>query len=98
MSKSFDREIHGFLCSKLKDFSLNGALLKLIRSYLCNRELVVCFNGARSTLYIASSGVPQGSSLGLLLFTLITNDLPNALRYSKCLLYTNDYKIFRSLV
>ena len=44
----------------------------------------------------ATSGVPQGSHLGPLLFILFMNDVPEILNYSNCLMFADDLKIFCS--
>ena len=56
-------------------------------------------NSISSYKFIVSSAVPQGSRhLGRLLFLLLfINDLPKVVKYSKCLLFADDLKIYRSI-
>ena len=67
-----------------------------IRSYLSERKQVVTVKGTDSELLNVSFGVPQGSILGPLLFIIYTNDLPNALTFSKCILFADDTTLFYS--
>lgn len=82
-SKAFDTISHGNLCRKLQHnfgFSCDAVILK---SYLSNRFQAVHVNNEYSELTSFSSGVPQGSILGPILFSLYVNDLPNVLKYCK---------------
>ena len=54
-------------------------------------------NSTSSYKLMVSSGVPQGSHLGSLLFLLFVNDLPKVLKYSKSFLFADDLKIYRSI-
>lgn len=72
-------------------------MLNLMNSYLTNREQYVKFHLHKSYLYKTDSGVPQGSNLGPLLFLIYINDLPNVIQYSKCLLFADDLKIYKSI-
>ena len=65
---------HKILCDKLTYYGLRGNINKLIQSYLTNRKQFVSINGFDSNLSDITCGVPQGSSLGPLLFLIYIND------------------------
>uniref|UniRef100_V5GPT7 RNA-directed DNA polymerase n=1 Tax=Anoplophora glabripennis TaxID=217634 RepID=V5GPT7_ANOGL len=95
-SKAFDKVNYGILLNKLSLFGLNDNLILLIKSYLSQRELYVSYNGFKSENFIATSGVPQGSNLGPLLFILFINDLSLSLK-SNHLFFADDLKLFLSV-
>jgi exonuclease III len=98
LSKAFDSVPHKLLLEKLKSFGICGSLHAWITSYLTNRLQRVTLNGASSDWLSVTSGVPQGSILGPLLFILYINDLPNCLSENTlCAIFADDTKIFRQI-
>ena len=74
LEKAFDTVNHKILCNKLNYYGLRGNVNDLIRSYLSNRKQFVSINGFVSETRNICCGVPQGSSLGQLLFLIYIND------------------------
>jgi len=98
LSKAFDSVPHAPLLAKLKTFGIQGKLLTWITSYLTNREQRVTLDGSTSEWLPVTSGVPQGSILGPLLFLIYINDLPNCLSQDTlCAIFADDTKVFRSI-
>ena len=64
--------------------------LDLIKSYLNNRYQFVEYDGVQSSMLPISTGVPQGSILGPLLFIIYINDFPNASRLFNFIMYADD--------
>ena len=85
---------HCKLLSKLSSFGVGGALLDWISSFITGRTQVVRIKGFTSAQVKVSSGVPQGSHLGPLLFILFINDLLSCLRFCRILLFADDAKLF----
>ena len=64
------------LLQKLHTYGIRGIALDLFESYLKNRKHYPVVHGVSSGMEIVTCGVPQGSTLGPLLFILYMNDLP----------------------
>ena len=74
LEKAFDTVHHEILCDKLNAYGLRGKINELFKSYLSNRKQYVSLNGFDSSMEYVTCGVPQGSTLGPLLFLLYIND------------------------
>ena len=95
MSKAFDKVSHVTLIAKLRQYHINGSLLEWFSSYLHDRRQRVTILGATSSEKPVSSGVPQGSILGPVLFLVYVNELPDAVQNSSVACFADDIKIFR---
>ena len=98
-SKAFDSVNHDLLLNKLKSrFGINGRLLKFIVNYLRGREQRVVINNKHSSLKPVTSGVPQGSILGPILFVAFIDDISDGLSIgTELALYADDTKIWRQI-
>jgi hypothetical protein len=95
-SKAFDRVNHKLLLLKLHYLGFPIWLVKWISAYLDGRTQYVVFKDCLSSVIYVTSGVPQGSHIGPLLFILFINDLCDYISSSSVLLYADDCKIFNS--
>ena len=78
LSKAFDTLNHEILLRKLSFYGLDDVSLNLFQSYLSNRKQFVSFDGTQSEYGCITTGVPQGSILGPLLFIIYINDIKHA--------------------
>ena len=95
LSKAFDKVTHPILLAKLSKHGIVGKLLGWFRDYLTNRQQRVVIDGVYSDWLPVTSGVPQGSILGPLLFLVYINDMPNYIvGDSKLALFADDSKLY----
>ena len=97
MSKVFDTVNYSKLLRKLHQYGFGGNLLTWLESYLHNRFQRVTLLGATSSSLPLTSGVPQGSILGPMLFLLYGNSLPDPVRSSQIAAFADDTKIFKEI-
>ena len=91
-AKAFDKVPHRRLLHKLKSYGVSDNLYKWIESWLTDRQQRVTIGNNKSDWKTVSSGVPQGSVLGPLLFLIYINDLPEKMQHH-FKMYADDCKI-----
>ena len=97
LSKAFDTLDHGILLSKLQYYGINGTALKLLTSYLSNRQQFVQIEDNKSHTIKIAMGVPQGSILGPLLFIIYINDIAYSSDLFKFINFADDTTLFTTL-
>ena len=96
MSKAFDSISHEILLSKLQSVGTSPSTTKWFHSYLSHRSQVVRIGSTISDLLPVTSGVPQGSILGPLLFSIYVDDLPSVPQICSSECYVDDTKLYVS--
>eukprot|EP00745_Piridium_sociabile_P043063 TRINITY_DN87471_c0_g3_i3.p1 TRINITY_DN87471_c0_g3~~TRINITY_DN87471_c0_g3_i3.p1 ORF type:complete len:950 (+),score=231.72 TRINITY_DN87471_c0_g3_i3:692-3541(+) len=91
--KAFDSVPHRRLLGKVEALGIRGNLLRWIQDFLYHRSQRVCVNGVKSERGEVTSGIPQGSVIGPVLFLMYINDLPRHVQ-SHVKLFADDTKIF----
>ena len=96
LQKAFDSVPHQRLLLKLEKMGITGNLLRWIKNFLSDRKQRVTLNGFSSDWSDVTSGVPQGSVLGPILFILYVNDLPSVVK-SCCKVFADDTKLYKEI-
>ena len=91
-AKASDSVDHHKLILKLKAFGFRGELLDWLIDFINDRRQRVIIGNSVSEWANVSSGVPQGSVLGPLLFLIFINDMPDKLNHI-CKLFADDSKL-----
>ena len=97
LSKAFDTLNFDILIDKLKFYGIVGTPLKLLDNYLKNRHQFVDFKNTKSDLQEIRTGVPQGSILGPLFFSICINDLIKSSNLFNYLMYADDTTLYFNL-
>ena len=82
-AKAFDKVDHGVLLHKLRQVGVKGKLGTWIHGFLTGRTQKVFVEGAQSSSSEVTSGVPQGSVLGPLLFIIMIGDINKEVHHSR---------------
>ena len=99
LSAAFDTIDHSILLERLTAwFGFREIVLSWIKSYLTNRSFYINLSGTKSSIYQLLYGVPQGSVLGPLLFSLYTTPLSSIISQSTVNhhLYADDTQLYMS--
>ena len=97
LSKAFDTLNHNILLKKLDFYGLSSKSLILFASYLSNRKQYCEYNGISSEILETNIGVPQGSILGPLLFSIYINDLTKSSNEFGFLMYADDTTLYSTI-
>lgn len=96
--KAFDKVNHTLLINKLIKFNLGDKIINWIKSFLHDRKQRVHIDGHFSSWCEVTSGIPQGSVLGPLLFLLFIDDLTlTTANNSSVYLFADDTKAFKTV-
>jgi hypothetical protein len=94
ISKAFDSVSHSILLNKLYHYGVRGNIHCWFQSYLSDRKQFVALNNCRSDVTSIEFGVPQGSTLGPLLFLLYINDIHYSTVVGEMRLFADDANHF----
>ena len=95
--KAFDKVSHRRLLYKLEYYGIQTHTLNWIQAFLTDRTQTIVIDGITSNTVPVTSGVPQGTVLGPILFLIYINDFPEYLTHSKLRLFADDSIIYKEI-
>ena len=96
LSKAFDTVNHQILLQKLYRYGIRGVPLQWFKSYLESRTQYAEIENVKSNPRSIQCGVPQGSTLGPLLFLIYINDMPKCLEKANIRTFADDTTLLYS--
>ena len=94
LSKAFDTLQHDLIVLKLKQYQLDDKITNPIKDYHSNRRQRVKLGNVHSAWQDITTGIPQGSIFGPVLFNIFMNDLVYVIKLSNLSTYADDTQIF----
>ena len=94
--KAFDIVPHYRLLKKLIRYEISPSIVTWVKSFPSNRKQRVRVMNSYSEREPVTSGIPQGSVLGPILFVIYINDLPDLLQ-SECYMFADYTKVYREI-
>lgn len=90
LKKAFDTINHSILIKRLENIGIRGRILEWFKNYLKQRSMIVRINGKNSEVREVSRGIPQGSILGPILYTIYVNQVFKYMKHCKMYMYADD--------
>ena len=96
-AKAFDKVDHGVLLHKVRDLGITGKLGIWLHSFLLDRKQFVRIAGGVSSDSLVTSGVPQGTVLGPLLFLILMCDIDLGIVNSRIVSFADDTQLYTGI-
>ena len=91
--KAFDSVPHDVLCDKIKKLPINPYVINWMINFLQDRCQRVCVDGIKTEYLPINRGVPQGTVLGPLLFSIMINDIKTVLDSNLLVKFADDLNL-----
>ena len=90
LSKAYDSISHDILLDMLRYYGVTDGSIQLLESYLSNRKQYVQLDDVMSSMQYIKTGIPQGSIVGPLFFSIYINDIVKCTKKFSCIPYADD--------